>query len=212
MQKSDRTHKAWLPCFLLILPLLAVTWAVAWGVAGSRSSLAQAGSCPNLISDSSFSSGTGWEFASQGTYSLLSNYMTHSGPLAAHLAGVDNAADQLSTTVTLPAGGPVTLHYWWMVQTAEAGAGADSLTVRVFSAGGDPLATMAIYTDQDEVEHWQQASFDLSAYAGQPVQLHFDARTDGSLPSDFFIDDVTVEACGNEAGSEQIFLPLLQQK
>jgi bacillopeptidase F (M6 metalloprotease family) len=53
---------------------------------------------------------------------------------------------------------------------------------------------------------WQQASADLSHLAGQTIQLQFLAQTDGTLVSDFFVDNVELTACDVNQNNWQ-FLP-----
>jgi hypothetical protein len=50
---------------------------------------------------------------------------------------------------------------------------------------------------------WKQATLDLSDFGAQTIQLQFNARTDDSLATDFFIDAVAVMACEpNQAGGK----------
>ena len=52
---------------------------------------------------------------------------------------------------------------------------------------------------------WVQKSINLSAYAGQTVTLQIRAATDGSLNSNWFIDDVSFQSTGaaNNTGTER---------
>jgi hypothetical protein len=40
---------------------------------------------------------------------------------------------------------------------------------------------------------WSQDSISLSAYGGQTVNLRFMSKTDYSLPTNFWVDDVSVQ-------------------
>jgi len=63
-------------------------------------------------------------------------------------------------------------------------------------------------TDLNAASTWQQVQADLSAFAGQTVQLRLAATTDGSLVTDFFVDDLSVTACAATTATQKIFLPL----
>ena len=42
---------------------------------------------------------------------------------------------------------------------------------------------------------WRQDGVDLSAYAGKQVLISFLVDTDGSVPTTFRVDDVSLRAC-----------------
>src|SRR5689334_18434646 len=116
-----------------VIALVVVTLLLVAGL--SRMTVAQPADCANLVQDSGLENGSGWSTHSSGNYALLSNYLVHSGAQAAHLAGVDNAADQLSTTLALPADKKtVTLSFWWQIHSEEVSAEFDGLTVLVADA------------------------------------------------------------------------------
>jgi hypothetical protein len=103
----------------------------------------------------------------------------------------------------------VTLSFWWQIQSEEESGEFDGLSVLV-SANGDQRSLLTLGS-ANAIDQWQQSTVDLSSYAGQTIQLQFVAQTDSSLVTDFFIDDVTVEACGASAGDFRVFLPLTQR-
>ncbi|MBX3052662.1 MAG: hypothetical protein KF753_14360 [Caldilineaceae bacterium] len=189
-----------------VIVLLALTGLLA------QSSLAAphvaAATCQSVAVNGEFENETGWQTSSSGSYSLFSDFLAHSGTQSAHLAGVDNATDSAVTTFALPADNTITLSFWWLVSSLENGSGYDSLSLLLTDSQGTPLYAVAGLTDLNASASWQQTSADLSAFAGQNVQLHLTARTDGSLVTDFFVDDLTVTACANSAGSLKLFLPM----
>ncbi len=190
---------------LLLLLALAIL-VMGMGVGGF--SLAQASPCTNVLTNGGFESDAGWTLETQGNYSLLSDYLAHSGLRAAYLAGTNNAVDSVSTTLALPAGNQsISLHFWWQIFTEEAGGGYDGLSVQVLDSAGNPLKMLFSVGDINAVDNWQQASLDLSEFAGQTVQLKFQGQSDSSLTSDFFVDDVEVTACDMSQLSNRIFLP-----
>ena len=169
---------------------------------------ANAATCQELVADSGFESGAGWQTVATGNYSLFSNFLAHSGAKAAHLAGVNSASDSAVTSLALPANQPIALSFWWQVHTEETAGGYDALSLLLTDSQGKPLYAVAGLTDLNAASTWQQTQVDLSAFAGQTVQLRLAAKTDGSLVTDFFVDDLSVTACAATTATKKIFLPL----
>lgn len=185
---------------VLVLGLLAGVLLPAQSVA--------AATCQELVADSGFESGAGWQTVATGSYALFSNYLARSGAQAAHLAGVNRATDSAVTSLTLPAAHTIALSFWWQVHTEESAGGYDALTLLLTDSQGQPLYAVAGLTDLNASTAWQQAQVDLSAFAGQTVQLRLATKTDGSLVTDFFVDDLSVTACAATTTNRQIFLPM----
>jgi hypothetical protein len=184
---------------------LALTLILAAGL--GTATVAQPADCNNLVADSGLESGSGWATEASGSYQVISGFRSHSGANAAHLAGVDNASDQLATTLALPADrSSVTLTFWWQIQSEEESSEFDGITVLVADAAGNQLRSVLTLGSGSASTQWQQTSVDLSEFAGQTIQLKFVAQTDESLVTDFFIDDVAVTACSGAQGF-RLFLP-----
>ncbi len=163
--------------------------------------------CNELLVNGGFEAGAAaWQISSAGGYSLLSQALPHTGEWGAFLAGYNEADDRLAQAVALPAGQTSTLRFWWQVRTDETDHPWDALDVEVTPAGAAPIRLQHI-TDADAGGAWQQATFDLSAYAAQTVTLSFHAQTDLDRPTDFYLDDISLEACA-PAASFQLYLPL----
>ncbi len=169
---------------------------------------AKAATCQELVANGSFESSTSWQTVATGGYSLFSNFLARSGAQAAHLAGVNKAADSAVTSLALPANQTIALSFWWQVSTEESAGGYDAFTLLLTDSQGKPLYAAAGLTDLNAASTWQQTQADLSAFAGQTVQLHLAAKTDGSLVTDFFVDDLSVTACAATSATQKIFLPL----
>lgn len=167
-----------------------------------------AATCQELVANGGFESSTGWQTVATGDYSLFSNFLARSGAQAAHLAGVNSAADSAVTSLTLPANQTIALSFWWQVSTEESAGGYDALTLLLTDSQGKPLYAVAGLTDLNATSIWQQAQADLSAFAGQTVQLRLATKTDGSLVTDFFVDDLSVTACAATDATQKLFLPL----
>jgi thermitase len=155
-----------------------------------------AASCENLVVDSSLEKGSAWFIKSSGNFSLLSNYLTHTGKQAAYLAGANGANDLLATHVKLPANQlSITITFWWQIQSQESGKYNDTLAVILTDAQGKTLQNLANFSSRDMSNQWQQRTLNITSFAGQTVQLQFAARTDSEAATDFFIDDVEIVAC-----------------
>lgn len=192
-------HRFFGPGLLVVLTLLLARPAVAQEVPPAT--------CNELVVNGGFEEeAAGWQIASAGGYAVLSQALPRTGQWGAFLAGYNEADDRLAQDVFLPAGQSSTLRFWRQVRTDETDHPWDTLDVEVTPAGGVPLRLQRI-TDADAGPTWVQASFDLTAYAGQTVTLAFRARTDFDRPTDFYLDDISIEACAPPAAI-RVYLPL----
>jgi hypothetical protein len=190
LQTSPSLNRRWrvatcLALFLLLAPGL------------NNVAKAQAGSCTDLVTDSSLESGNDWIIKTNGGYTLLSNVQAHTGAHSAYLAGVDNANDLLGAKLVLPAKPQsVTLDFWWKVNSEDRSDVNDKLSVIVADGGGKTRKVLFTLGSDRASNRWQQTTLDLSEFADQTIQVQFRAKTDDTLVTDFFIDDVEVNACG----------------
>jgi hypothetical protein len=97
--------------------------------------------------------------------------------------------------VTLPAGTIITLRLWWQVTTEETSHPWDTLDATIAPASGGTAVHLLRLSDGSVTGSWQPATIDLSAYRGQTMRLAFRGRTDDSRPTDFFLEDISIEAC-----------------
>lgn len=144
------------------------------------------------VTNGGFEQGTSpWVQSSSGGYQLITTNRPHAGSYSAWLGGYNNGADAIYQTITVPADG--TLTYWWYLSSSEGSTTAyDFLRVRLFSTTGQLLATLRTKSNTSPRNAWYQDSLGLAAHAGQTLRLHFSVTTDLSLPTSFFIDDVSV--------------------
>ncbi len=144
------------------------------------------------IVNGGFESGTApWVQSSTNGYQLIDTTRPHSGAYSAYLGGYNSGTDTIYQTVTIPANG--TLRYWWYMTTSESGSTAyDYLRVRLYNTSGGLVATLRTFSNASGAGVWRQDSLSLASYAGQTLRIHFSATTDFSLPTSFFIDDVTL--------------------
>jgi hypothetical protein len=113
----------------------------------------------------------------------------------------DRAHDEVYQTVVVPARAvTAVLLYAWGVytqDTCDAQSPKDRLTVSIRDTQGQTLQVLDSYSECDVSAFWEGTGFDLRAYAGQTVQIHFQADTDGQRPSYFCIDDIHLHVCSD---------------
>ncbi len=123
------------------------------------------------------------------------------GDWFARLAGRDSASDTIYQEFTLPPivrGG--TLRYALMVSSTEPGGPNDYFYVRLRLPDGTVIQEMESYdntfTPKDEWVVREFPLINLSAWEGQPIRIVFKGTTNGSNPTSFFLDDVTLTTTG----------------
>ncbi|MBI3733771.1 MAG: peptidoglycan DD-metalloendopeptidase family protein [Chloroflexi bacterium] len=168
------------------------------------------GRCPGnsyeYLVNGNFESGSavGWAQYSSGGYQLipyLPGY-THSGDYFAFLGAFNNLSENISQTTTLPAdAASINYSYWWQMTTQEyPSADYDYLRVQIQTLDGlgNVITTGDLYTvtNRSTAGQWVFQSHDLSAYSGWTIRLIFSDTTDGSAPTNFYVDDVSLPICG----------------
>jgi hypothetical protein len=140
-----------------------------------------------------------WVRGGSVTYTTIEQ---HSGARSVWLGGYNNADDQVYQEVTIPdhalPGEETTqalLSYWWGVLTNDPSPATDYLYVRVRNTAGELLETLETLSNASITGRWQQSEHDLSAYKGQTIRITFEAITDASQATSFFVDDVTLIVC-----------------
>lgn len=150
----------------------------------------------NIIANGGFENGRSpWVEQSGGGYELVDASNPHNGQYSAYLCGYSNCADSIEQQVTIPAGNTsALLTYYWYMSTQKTVHPYDSLQVQLLDSSGTLLKTLQTITDASQADQWLQASYDVSAYRGQTVEIAFIGTTDSQQPTSFYIDDVTLNA------------------
>lgn len=193
---------------LLAVPVLGASGNVAPVTTGSVAylPLVQRLCAPvELLQDGGFEAGSPnpvWQTRSNVSSSILDNTpgLAHSGNWEAWLGGDNNVQESLWQEFSVPAGVQgLQISYWWQVSTVEDRLGPfDTLKVQIRDTSGSPLQDLAVRDNGDATPQWQQGTFTVRGYGGQTIQLAFVASTDGTNPTSFFIDDVSVlKTCPN---------------
>jgi len=156
-----------------------------------------------LVHNGSFETGnfSAWQVVG---YPIVQQDAPHSvdGSHYAWLGMRDRGHDEVYQTVVVP---PrvvtAVLLYAWGVYTqdiCDAQSPKDRLTVSIRDIQGQTLQVLDSYSECDASVFWEGTGFDLRAYAGQTIQIHFQADTDSQRPSYFCIDDIHLHVCSNE--------------
>ena len=169
----------------------------------------------NLVANPGFETGTAsWSQSASGGFPIIfqntaQQTVARSGSWYAWLGGYDNAIDTLYQDITIPAGSGARLQFWYFITTNESTSTAfDSMVVAVANPlTGARLSTLATFSNVNATGGWVQSNaLDLSAFAGQTVRLMFVAQTDGSLVTNFFLDDISVTATTASGGTNHTAL------
>ncbi len=199
-----------------ILAILGGLALLAWGStqAWGGQKIAEPQSCSERITNGDFEGTGGWVEYSKAGASLISRFPPpsgsyHSGEWGAYLGDYNNAYDYIAQTVDIPfTATRVTLRYWWQIESDEDPASpGDFLTVTVKSGVGMSATVVDALASADASNEWREHTIDLSSYRGQRITLRFEVRTDEALPSAFFLDDVSVEACTGSTPTPTTTLP-----
>ncbi len=139
--------------------------------------------------------GVGWtEYSAQGWRLILddlspTSFTAHTGNWATWLGGDDDELAYIEQTVTILASAPY-LSYWHIVDSAETVCGNDVAKIVL----GTTEAHVYNLCKSQNTSGWVKYSVDLSAYAGQTVNLRLSVQTNASDGSNLFVDDVAFQA------------------
>ncbi|TWO71110.1 hypothetical protein FN976_12385 [Caenimonas sedimenti] len=86
--------------------------------------------------------------------------------------------------------------FWYWIVTGETQTVLyDQFLIEVYDQAGTRLGSLGDgYSNLNAATNWKQGAVNLSAYKGQTVELRFSAITDGSGPTTFYIDDVSLSS------------------
>lgn len=163
--------------------------------------------CPVVVKNGNFEAqGANWTQSGAGSTLLITDLNSRTGDYSAELGGANNTNHSIKQQVVLPKQRPLSLAFWWEQWTQEDAPGdlADYLTVNLLKTDGSLLKELARLGVDPDSPPWERVSYDISAYAGQTVQIQFLAHNDSTNPTRFFVDDVTVPAC-------KAYLPLIRR-
>lgn len=94
--------------------------------------------------------------------------------------------------IVLPSSPALTLRFWLRIATDEFGSTPfDKLHVRVVSGG--VTTNLATFSNANATAGYVVRSASLAAFTGKTIELRFVAVEDSSVPTAFFIDDVSIQ-------------------
>lgn len=162
----------------------------------------------------------GWTEYSQGGYTLIGTaeffasgsitppVTSRSGQYMGRIGGYNYEVCSLSQTVTLPNTTPLYLRLYAQDRnstTSECGGLWVGAQIRVYVAGQLLYDTYLCYYYQHET--WTVGYFDLTAVAGQTVQIIFQADAANSVWSFLYLDDISLTNSLTDVESENGPLP-----
>ncbi|MGE5140582.1 MAG: S8 family serine peptidase [Rudaea sp.] len=148
----------------------------------------------NIIVNPGFESGpgVGWSQHSSGGYTVIDTKGPHTGSYSASECDYNSCAEWVEQKITIPTNG--TLTYWWYMTSSEGtGAAHDFMYVRLFNSSNKVVAKLRARSNLSARNQWSHDTVSLGAYAGQTLKVRFATRTNGSLKTAFYIDDVAVQ-------------------
>jgi murein DD-endopeptidase MepM/ murein hydrolase activator NlpD len=164
-----------------------------------------------LVNGGFESASIGWVEIEQPGYPIITNnppIPAFSGSWVAWFGGRNNADDRIYEEFFVTPGmtGANLSYYIWM-GTDETTSGAyDKFFVRLRNTN-DITILQLDYMDNNAAEHaWffrTISLINLSSYVGQTLRLSFDGTTDGTLITNFLIDNVSLTAVCSGAQSSQ---------
>ena len=158
-----------------------------------------------VVQDGGFESGNPnpvW-VQSSGDYAIIGpnwepyNYRTYTGSWSAWFGWYPNADDRLYQTINIPASisSARLVLYLYVESEDDPDIPYDYFHVELQNASGGTLEDF-LWADNrmDNTLGWVGTMEwdDFSSYAGQTLRLFFQGTTDGSLITNFFVDDVTL--------------------
>lgn len=148
----------------------------------------------NVVVNPGFESGpgVGWTESSSGGYELIDGTRPRTGSYSAYECDYNRCTEYLQQQITVPANANLT-YYWYQTSSEGTTTAYDYLRVQIYSTGGTLLATLRTFSNRNTRNTWSLDTQSLANYAGQTVRLRFTSTTDSSLPSAFWIDDVSVK-------------------
>jgi hypothetical protein len=171
----------------------------------------------NALRNAGFESGlpgTPWEQSSSGGYQLISQQRPHSGSWGTWLAGYNNALDKIYQGFTVPSGATqATLEFWWYMSSQETASTAnDTLEIVMQSPPGNDITGRFKISNLAARDGWYKQSIlitQLGPWAGLPEWVDIEARTNGTMLTHFFVDDVSlVIQCGGASGQSSGDTPI----
>ncbi|NYF98523.1 M28 family peptidase [Janibacter cremeus] len=147
----------------------------------------------DAVTNGSFEDGaSGWS-GDTGTINDLGTG-AHSGQYKAYLVGYGSRKQEgIRQQVSVPKGGELAFHLRVDTDESTWWGAYDTMKVNVLDSSGDPIETMATYSNLDASSSYAQHTLDMSRYAGQDVTIEFIGQEDVRYQTSFLVDDVSLQ-------------------
>lgn len=176
----------------------------------------------NIVSSQTIQNGgfengyTGWNAYSQASdhivgtasffesSSITPSVTPRSGTLMARLGGFSYNTNYLSQIVTLPNANPVKLELYFQTRsstTSECAGIWVGAKVNVFISGSSIYE--AYLCNYNDLYQWTYGYFDLTAAAGQQVEIKFSAEAANSVWSYIYFDDIVISPATTDINSPE---------
>ncbi|MBI3763592.1 MAG: hypothetical protein HY260_17240, partial [Chloroflexi bacterium] len=156
--------------------------------------------CNQLIANGGFESARShpWVEITALQVPIIGADFPRTGQKSAWLGGTDEEAFQyIYQDLSLPANAKaVVLTYWHYLEEEVSGKPADAtFSAVVADQQGNVLTTLESFASSKADQQWKQSTLDMSQFAGKKIRLAFAASMAPKNKSNFFVDDVAVQAC-----------------
>ena len=156
--------------------------------------VAAAGTAQILLDTSFEAASSAWIAANADIIATPPTGAGHTGTKVAWLGGAVNVNEYVCQAASVPANSSnPQLSFYYLIGTQETAAANDNLFVRIYdSTGATIISELGKYSNLNASTDWIKASLNVTNLAGKSFLVCFDATTNGSLNTNFFIDDVTL--------------------
>ena len=175
-------------------------------IAGQTYTIIQSGSTGtvvNILRNPGFESGpVVWTDSTINGLPIISAFQSpvNNNNWYAWLCGYNNCVDSLYQDITIPVDAQIAsvqFSYWIKTNEVSSSSAFDSLSIRVYSPPSASTYSSWTLSNLNAASGWNLSQkYDVSAFRGQTIRLQFTGTTDSELPTDFFVDDVTLTVTG----------------
>lgn len=137
-----------------------------------------------------------WTEQATGNLDVIRNdqpVTAHSGSWVAWLGGALNNTSMIAQDVTVPPSAPVVAYYHYIASADVCGFDHAFVFANLTQVAEFDLC------DDEDTHAWVKQTIDLSAFAGQMINFRVQVETDGSLNSNYFVDDFGFEGITAQA-------------
>lgn len=155
---------------------------------------------PNVLQDPSFEGAArfvdvpdmAWTETSNSGRQVITTTFPRTGAFSAELCGPDNCVESVRQVVTIPSGGVLT-YYWYMTSAEGTKSAYDTLKVELWTTTGTLVKSLLTLSNKNTPRStWNLSTLSLSRYPGKTYELRFTAKTNATVPTQFYLDDVAV--------------------